>query len=158
MQLNFYANFITKAILFFLMSEIVVKTVDFTDQYSEISEIRTSVFIKEQKVPVELEWDEFDEDSIHIMAYYNNKPVGTARLLNDGHIGRMAVLKAYRNRNIGQNMLKYILDIAKKQSLKTIELSAQEHAVEFYQKYGFKVISGIYLDAGIPHYDMQYIY
>ena len=139
------------------MSELVINIVDFTNQFSEIREIRTSVFIKEQKVPVELEWDEFDEDSTHIIAYYNNKPVGTARLLNDGHIGRMAVLKAYRNRNIGQNMLKYMLEIAKKQSFKTIELSAQEHAVEFYKKHGFMVTSDVYLDAGIPHYDMKYI-
>jgi len=139
------------------MSELVIKTVDFNNNFSEIEKIRTAVFIKEQKVPIKLEWDEFDEDSTHIIAYYNNKPVGTARLLNDGHIGRMAVLKAYRNRNIGQNMLKYILEIAKKQSFKTIGLSAQEHAVEFYKKYGFMVTSDVYLDAGIPHYDMKYI-
>ncbi len=139
------------------MSELVIKTVDFNNNFSEIEKIRTTVFIKEQKVPVKLEWDEFDKDSTHIMAYYNNKPVGTARLLNDGHIGRMAVLKAYRNRNIGQNMLKYILEIAKKQSFKTIGVSAQEHAVEFYKKYGFMVTSDVYLDAGIPHYDMKYI-
>ena len=157
MWLNFYVNFITKAIWFLLMSEIVIKIVDFTRQLSEITEIRTSVFINEQKVPVKLEWDEFDKDSTHIIAYYDNKPVGTARLLNDGHIGRLAVLKGYRNRNIGQNMLKYILQIAQKQTFKTIELSAQEHAVEFYKKYGFIVTSDVYLDAGIPHYDMKYI-
>lgn len=136
------------------MGEIIIKTVDFDKNFSEIEEIRTSVFIKEQNVPVELEWDKFDNDSIHIIAYYNNKAVGTARLLNDGHIGRMAVLKDYRNRNIGQNMLKYILDIAKKKALNTIELSAQEHAVDFYKKYGFSVTSKVYMDAGIPHYDM----
>ena len=137
------------------MSEIVIKTVDFDMNFSEIEEIRTSVFINEQNVPIELEWDEFDNDSTHIIAYYNNKPVGTARLLNDGHIGRMAVLKDYRNRNIGKNMLKYILEIAQKKSMKNIELSAQEHAVDFYKKYGFTVTSNVYMDAGIPHYTMQ---
>lgn len=139
------------------MSEIIIKTVDFKNDFSEIENIRTAVFIKEQNVPVELEWDEFDNDSTHILAYYNDKAVGTARLLNDGHIGRMAVLKHYRNRNIGQNMLKYLLQIAQKSSINGVELSAQEHAVEFYKKYGFSVTSKVYLEAGIPHYDMKYL-
>ena len=138
------------------MSDIVIKTVGFDNNFSEIEKIRTSVFVKEQNVPIELEWDEFDNDSTHIIAYYKNKPVGTARLLNDGHIGRMAVLKAYRNRNIGKNMLKYILEIAQKRSINNVELSAQEHAFNFYKKYGFTVTSNVYMDAGIPHYTMRY--
>jgi predicted GNAT family N-acyltransferase len=139
------------------MSKVIIKTVDFKNDFSEIEGIRTTVFIEEQNVPIELEWDEFDNDSTHILAYYNNKAVGTARLLKDGHIGRMAVLKKYRNRNIGQNMLKYLLKIAQKSSINSIELSAQEHAVGFYKKYGFSVTSNVYLDAGIPHYDMKYL-
>ena len=138
------------------MSEVIIKTIDFSSYFSDIEKIRSTVFIKEQNVPVELEWDEFDDDSTHILAYYDNKPVGTARLLNDGHIGRMAVLKEYRNRNIGRNMLKYIIDIAQKRSIRNIELSAQEHAVDFYKKYGFSVTSDVYMDAGIPHYNMIY--
>jgi len=138
------------------MSKIIIKTVNFNNSFSEIEAIRSSVFIKEQHVPAKLEWDEFDTDSTHILAYYDNKAVGTARLLNDRHIGRMAVLKAYRNRNIGKNMLKYILKLAKTKSIHKIELSAQEHAVEFYKKYGFSVTSDVYLDAGIPHYNMMY--
>jgi len=138
------------------MSEIDIKTVNFDLNFSDIEKIRTAVFIQEQNVPIELEWDEFDNDSTHILAYYNNKAVGTARLLDDGHIGRMAVLKAYRNRNIGKNMLKYILDIAQAKSIALIELSAQDHAVDFYKKYGFTVTSDVYMDAGIPHYTMIY--
>lgn len=139
------------------MSKIIIRVADFDTDFTEIKEIRTAVFIKEQNVPIELEWDEFDNDSTHILAYYNNKAVGTARLLNDGHIGRMAVLKAYRRRNIGKKMLKYMLELAHKNLLTEIEVSAQEHAVEFYKKQGFSVISDVYLDAGIPHYDMKYI-
>ena len=138
------------------MNNILIKTVDFNKHIDEIKKIRTTVFIEEQNVTEELEWDEFDEDSTHFLAYYNDIPVGTARLLKDGHIGRMAILKVYRNRNIGKNMLKYILNIAKTKLLTKIELSAQEHAIEFYKKLGFVVISKVYLDAGIPHYDMQY--
>lgn len=138
------------------MSEINIKTVDFNEFITEIKEIRTTVFIKEQNVPIELEWDEFDQDSLHILAYYDNKAVGTARLLNDGHIGRMAVLKDYRNRNIGENMLKYLLRAAQEKAYKNIKLSAQEHAVDFYKKYGFCVSGDIYMDAGIPHFDMEF--
>lgn len=138
------------------MNSIVFKTVDFSEHFQELQEIRTTVFIKEQNVPKELEWDEFDKDSIHFLAYYNKKPIGTARLLSDGHIGRMAILKEYRNRNIGKNMLKYVLKVAKSKSFKSIELSAQEHAIDFYRKQGFVVTSDIYLDAGIPHYDMKF--
>ena len=139
------------------MNEVDIKTVNFKENFSEIEKIRTSVFIKEQNVPIELEWDEFDNDSTHVIAYYDSKPVGTARLLNDGHIGRMAVLKAYRNRKIGENMLKYILELANTKAIDNIELSAQSHAVGFYKKYGFVVTSDVYMDAGIPHYTMQYV-
>lgn len=135
----------------------MVKVVDFDQYFPDIEKIRTAVFIEEQNVPDSLEWDNSDHESTHILAYYNNIAVGTARLLNDGHIGRLAVLKDYRNRKIGQNMLKYLLEIAKERSIRNIELSAQEHAVEFYKKLGFSVTSDVYMDAGIPHYDMKYI-
>ena len=139
------------------MNEISIKIADFEKDFSDIEKIRTSVFIKEQKVPIELEWDKDDFDSTHILVYCEGKAVATARLLKDGHIGRMAVLKEYRNRHIGENMLKYLIGIANKQSINKIKLSAQKHAVEFYKKYGFSVISDVYLDAGIPHYDMKYL-
>lgn len=139
------------------MDNITIKIADFKNDYTQIEEIRHTVFIIEQKVPIDLEWDEFDKESTHILAYYDNKAVGTARLLPDGHIGRMAVLQDYRNRNVGQSMLKYLLDIEKKDFNSKVLLSAQEHAVEFYKKYGFTVVSDVYLDAGIPHFDMEYL-
>ena len=153
---NIYANYITKGISNIQMSEIEIKIVDFNSNFSDLKKIRTAVFIEEQKVPPELEWDDFDNDATHFLAYSNNEPVGTARLLSSGHIGRMAILKGYRNRKIGQNMLKYVIEIAKNKSFSQIELSAQEHAVGFYIKQGFVIISDTYLDAGIPHYDMKY--
>ena len=138
------------------MNKLEIKIVGFKEHFPEIKNIRSTVFIKEQHVPEELEWDEFDDVSTHILAYYDNKAVGTARLLEDGHIGRMAVLEAYRNRNIGENMLKYLISLAQKNSIKNIELSAQEHAVEFYKKYGFSIYGDVYMDAGIPHFDMKF--
>jgi len=137
------------------MSSINIKIVDFDKNLAEIEYIRTKVFIEEQNVPAELEWDEFDTDSMHILAYIDNKAVGTARLLRDGHIGRMAVLIEYRNSGIGKNMLNFIINLAAKKSMTNIQLSAQEHAIGFYEKQGFTISSGVYTDAGIPHYDMK---
>ena len=77
------------------MNKILIKTVGFNNYIDEIKKIRTTVFIEEQNVPEELEWDEYDDTSTHFLAYYNDTPVGTARLLKDGHIGRMAILKDY---------------------------------------------------------------
>ena len=139
------------------MNKIVIKEVNFKEHIDDIKKIRTTVFIEEQNVPEELEWDEFDDESIHVLAYYDNNIVGTARLLQDGHIGRMAVLKQHRNRQVGKSLLNYLIDLANKKGYETIELSAQEHAVEFYKKLGFTKVSDVYLDAGIPHYDMKYI-
>lgn len=138
------------------MSDTIIKVVDFEEYLSDIKYIRTKVFIEEQKVPVELEWDEFDRDSVHILAYSDNKAVGTARLLRDGHIGRMAVLMNFRNRGIGKNMLNFMVDLAHKKLMTNIQLSAQEHAIEFYEKNGFSISSDVYMDAGIPHYEMKY--
>jgi len=132
-----------------------IKIVDFDKNLAEIKYIRTKVFIEEQNVPAELEWDEFDTDSMHILAYIDNKAVATARLLRNGHIGRMAVLIEYRNSGIGKNMLNFMINLAGEKLMTNIQLSAQEHAIGFYEKQGFTILSGVYMDAGIPHYDMK---
>lgn len=138
------------------ITDICIKVVDFNNSFSEIEKIRQTVFIEEQNIPIELEWDQFDAESIHILAYYNDVAVATARLLPDGHIGRMAVLKQFRQQRIGQSMITYLINLAQSKSIYKIQLSAQEHAVEFYKKQGFSVTSDVYLDADIPHYDMIY--
>jgi predicted GNAT family N-acyltransferase len=137
------------------MNEIIIKEVDFNKDFYKVKEIRTEVFIKEQHVPVELEWDEYDKTAVHILAYYNDLAVGTARLLPDAHIGRMAVLKSYRFQHVGKKMLEYLMSLAHKNGMHSIELSAQKHALEFYLKSGFHIVSDEYLDAGIPHFTMK---
>lgn len=137
------------------LSKISIKTCDYQQCLNDIQHIRRVVFIEEQKVPVELEWDGLDEECIHFLAYYNNKAIATARLLSDGHIGRMAVLPAFRRQKVGHKLLKFIIALAKEKSLK-IRLSAQAHAVDFYVKHDFHITSNVYMDAGIPHFDMEY--
>lgn len=117
--------------------------------------IRETVFIREQHVPVELEWDEFDAVSTHILAFSSeDNPIGTARLLPDGHLGRMAVLKAWRGHGIGGAMLKALLDIARQRGLQQVILHAQVTARSFYDGHGFVVSGDTFIEAGITHVKM----
>lgn len=117
--------------------------------------IREAVFIREQGVPAELEWDEEDRRCLHAVARAPaGAPVGTARLKPDGTLGRMAVLKDQRGRGIGSALLEALVDEARRRGLASVRLSAQTHASAFYGKRGFIVTSDVYLDAGIPHRSM----
>jgi len=124
-----------------------------------IRDIRQRVFVEEQRVPPELEWDDTDEIADHYLAVLaDNTPVGVARLFSSldetAHIGRMAILPEHRGKGIGEALLRHLLTEAAV-DYDEIRLSAQEHAIPFYQRSGFHVYSGVYDDAGIPHYDMR---
>src|SRR2546423_158703 len=117
--------------------------------------IRFSVFVEEQGVPREMEVDQADAYSIHAVAFDDTEPVGTGRLLPDGHIGRMAVLKAWRGRGIGGQLLHRLMDRARERGDRQIVLSAQVHASAFYRAHGFMEEGPEYLEAGIRHRDMR---
>lgn len=117
--------------------------------------IRFAVFVEEQGVPHEIELDEMDAKSLHAVAFEDRLAVGTARLLPDGHIGRMAVLKAWRRRGIGSVLLGALIEAAARQGHARVALSAQVHAVPFYRAHGFVPHGGEYLEAGIAHQGMQ---
>ena len=122
----------------------------------ELSQVRREVFINEQKVPEALEWDEFDKTSLHILVLNEQqKPIATGRLKNDGQIGRMAVIKNYRKQGIGSAILKTLINHASQQHYPTLYLHAQLSAVNFYQKFNFKVYGNKFMDAGIAHQSMQ---
>jgi predicted GNAT family N-acyltransferase len=123
--------------------------------HEAIAAIRRRVFIEEQKVPEALEWDGLDEQATHLLAWENGEPVGTTRMLADGHIGRMAVLKAFRGRGIGRQLLEQMLRIAIQKGMAEVELDAQVHAMEFYERLGFSAEGGVFMDAGIPHRHMR---
>ena len=119
------------------------------------SPIRFAVFVEEQGVPREIEIDEYDAVSIHAVAFDGKQPVATGRLLPDGHIGRMAVLKEWRNRGIGALMLNALMERAKERGDAEIVLSAQVQAVRFYRAHGFVAQGDEYLEAGIRHRHMR---
>lgn len=119
--------------------------------------VRLAVFVQEQGVPMALELDEWDAVSLHAIARNTQGAViGTARLLPDGHIGRMAVLAPARGQGVGRTLLHCLMDAAHKRGLTQVLLSAQQHAVPFYERAGFVVCSAPYLDAGIAHVDMRH--
>lgn len=133
-----------------------IRIVSWNHEAPALRAIRTTVFIQEQQVPEALEWDEFDAISVHALALdAAGQPVGTARLLPDGHIGRMAVLKPWRGQGFGAALLQVLLEELRQRQQKKAMLNAQTYAVPFYQKFGFNVCSEEFMDAGIPHVKME---
>jgi len=122
-------------------------------------EIRTKVFIEEQNVSSEIEMDDLDSIASHFLIYSDKIPVATGRLVktndNMGKIGRIAVLKEYRGQNIGYFLMNKIINYAKEQNLSILPISAQSHALAFYEKFGFKAYGEEFLEANIPHYMMR---
>jgi len=119
------------------------------------SPIRFSVFVEEQGVPREIELDEHDPVCVHAVVFEEGRAVATGRLLPDGHIGRMAVLKAWRGRGIGAAVLNALIEAALERGHREVVLSAQVHAVPFYRAHGFVPVGGEYLEAGIAHQAMK---
>src|SRR5688572_32295927 len=113
-------------------SRFTVRTVDWHTGKEALRAIRTRVFVEEQRVPEELEWDGEDERSRHVLVYATDgTPVGTARLLHDGRIGRMAVLKEWRGKGAGSVLMKHLLTLASKMGFDEVKLHAQTHAAGF---------------------------
>jgi predicted GNAT family N-acyltransferase len=117
--------------------------------------IRFAVFVEEQGVPREIELDAMDAQCVHAVVFEGGSAVATGRLLPDGHIGRMAVLKAWRGRGIGGLLLDKLVGEARSRGDREVMLSAQAHAVAFYRAHGFMEEGAEYLEAGIPHQAMR---
>ncbi|MDH5527008.1 MAG: GNAT family N-acetyltransferase [Nitrospirota bacterium] len=136
---------------------VIVRRVTWAEARKELSYIRRVVFMDEQQVPPELEWDGQDTTAVHVLAEAGGDPVGCGRLLMSGDtakIGRMAVLKPFRAKGIGARLLTELLTAARQAGARTAALSAQVHALPFYEKFGFVAHGPEYPDAGIPHRNM----
>ena len=124
----------------------------------EARRIRTAVFIEEQGIAAEDEWDGQDAIALHFIVYDAQKQaIATARLLSDHSVGRVAVLSQYRGHGIGRILMQQIIAQAKIEKRPRLKLSAQVHAIHFYESLGFAVQGSEYLDCGIPHVDMTMI-
>ena len=119
--------------------------------------VRRVVFIDEQQVPADMEWDGLDPECLHVLAVDGEgQPIGTGRLLPDGRIGRMAVLATWRGLGVGAALLQSLLAEALRRGDREIHLHAQISALGFYQRAGFVPRGEEFLDAGIRHLDMVY--
>jgi predicted GNAT family N-acyltransferase len=117
--------------------------------------LRQQVFVVEQGVPVELELDEMDAQSLHAVAYQDGVPVATGRLLPDGHIGRMAVRQDARGAGTGSLVLCALMDEARRRGDRDVVLHAQLSARDFYARHGFEAEGDMFMDAGIEHIAMR---
>ena len=118
--------------------------------------VRHAVFVLEQGVPVDVEWDGLDDACTHLLAEdARGQPIGCARLLPDGHIGRMAVLSTWRGRGAGRALLQAALAQARAAGFQVVRLNAQVHALDFYRREGFEACGDVFDDAGIPHRAMR---
>ena len=131
--------------------KISVRPADWHVDRSILRAIREEVFVREQFVPADMEWDEFDERSHHVLAMAGDVPVGTGRLLPDGHIGRMAVLKPWRGHGAGGALLTSLMNVARELGMRRVVLNAQIQAMPFYLRHGFQAEGEKFMDAGIPH-------
>lgn len=117
--------------------------------------VREKVFVEEQHVPLVLEWDGLDPQCLHLIAEdTDGNPIGTGRLLPDGHIGRMAVLREWRGRQVGATLLQRLVEEGQKRNFSTLVLGAQLQAIPFYEKAGFRAEGDVFADADIPHRNM----
>ena len=138
-----------------MTSQPIVQIVDWSQAESSARKIRDAVFIVEQMVPIELEWDHWDSCSDHALALDDEgHPIGTARLLPDGHLGRMAVLDSWRGRGVGRALAQALMRQAKARGMQRIVLHSQVHASGFYRKLGFAEFGAPFDEAGIPHIAM----
>ena len=135
-----------------------LREVDWTVDRDALRAVRWKVFVEEQRVPEDEEWDDYDPVSRHVIAAAaDGAPVGTGRLLPDGHVGRMAVLKEWRGRGVGGAVLGHLLKLAHETRHAVVRLHAQTHALGFYEKHGFVAEGEEFMEAGIPHLRMSRI-
>jgi predicted GNAT family N-acyltransferase len=134
----------------------IVRPVNWLATRDKLASVRRAVFVLEQHVPEELEWDQDDERAYHVLAaaVEDGTPIGTGRLKLDCHIGRMAVLRNWRRRGVGSAILRTLLELAGKEGCTVVRLHAQTHAIPFYEAHGFTAYGPQFDEAGIAHREM----
>lgn len=133
-----------------------VEPADYCVDFADLRAVREPVFVVEQQVPIEEEWDELDPQCRHVIARdAQNRPIGTGRLTPERKIGRMAVLREWRGRGVGDALLEALLDLAREQGWPEVTLHAQTHALLFYARHGFEAFGDEFMEADIPHRAMR---
>ncbi|WP_397606771.1 GNAT family N-acetyltransferase [Silanimonas sp.] len=133
-----------------------VEPADYTVDFADLRAVREPVFVIEQQVPIEEEWDELDPQCRHVIARdAANRPIGTGRLTPERKIGRMAVLAEWRGKGVGDALMEALMDEARALGWPEVSLNSQTHAMPFYARHGFEAFGEEFMEAGIPHRKMR---
>jgi predicted GNAT family N-acyltransferase len=134
-----------------------IRRATLTEDRNKAFAIRLRVFVKEQGVPREIELDSDDKRAVHLLACFGERAVGTTRVVikrGAAKIGRMAVLRSYRGKGVGRQLLRRAIKVARQKSVQRVFLHAQVPVIGFYEKLGFRCTGRIFMEAGIPHRKM----
>lgn len=133
-----------------------VEPADYAADFQALRHVRETVFVLEQQVPIEEEWDELDPKCRHVIARdARDQPIGTGRLTPERKIGRMAVLAEWRGKGVGDALLVALMDQARALGWTEVSLNAQVSAEGFYARHGFQPYGGRFMEAGIEHQAMH---
>ena len=133
-----------------------VEGVDYETALPQLRAVREAVFVQEEGVPVDLEWDDLDPQCHHVIARdAEGQPIGTGRLTPEHKIGRMAVLSDWRGRGVGDALLLALIDKARELGWHDLSLHAQASAIGFYARHGFLPYGERFVEAGIDHQSMR---
>ncbi|RNF38490.1 GNAT family N-acetyltransferase [Planococcus salinus] len=136
-----------------------VKVVENPHEKEHAFEVRKTVFVGEQGVPMHIEWDEYDDSATHFVGYNLEQPIAAGRVreveMGTGKVERVCVLSDHRGQHVGVLMMDEMENYARSAGLFTLKLNAQSYAVPFYEKLGYTVTSPEFMDAGIPHRAME---
>ena len=137
-------------------SDFRVEPADYQADLEDLRHVRETVFVAEQQVPIEEEWDELDPQCRHVLARdLQDQPIGTGRLTPERKIGRMAVLREWRGRGVGDALLVALIDQARTLGWTEVSLNAQVSAESFYARHGFEPYGDRFMEAGIEHQAMR---
>ena len=138
------------------MADFRVRLAVWTSDERKLRMLRHTVFVLEQGVPKEIEWDGIDKDCSHAIAEDSSgNSIGCGRLLPDGHIGRLSVLREWRGRGVGTALLGELILLATERGHRRVIANAQEHARSFYERHGFTTAGDPFTEAGIVHRVME---
>lgn len=135
-----------------------IETITAKEQLDDALNIRNIVFVQEQNVAPDLEYDGLDDEAIHAIGYVKDKPIATGRIRfvdKCGKLERVAVLKKFRGKSYGTQIIKYMEHLIHKHNYTKATLNAQTHAIDFYENLGYTVVSDEFMDANIPHVTME---
>lgn len=138
---------------------LIFKVAELPEDFSAMRSVRAAVFQSEQGIEPELDFDGKDETSDQIIAYINDRPIGTARIryLDDrtAKIERLAVLPIARGKGIGKLIMEKAIELAAQKKIQEVIIHAQEYIQGLHQKLGFEPEGAVFEEAGIPHVKMR---